>query len=92
MIFGLILAAVGIAIILFSGLNGGLNVGNLIVGFLIAVVGGLVGVSERKDNVAENASKEFTHSSKEKTTSGNHITVEEEVTTKRVTNETTGGM
>ena len=86
-LFGGVFAILGLFVILSSASGAGFDNWNFIVGPFLVVIGVAVAVSETKDkNIACNFN-EKTSSSKEKTVDGNQTTVEEEVVTRRITNE-----
>ena len=85
-LLGAIITVIGLVMILFSSVGGGINAGNLIVGFSLIIIGLIIAGNDRIENTADN--EITTQSSNErKTTDGNHVTIEEEIITRTVKNE-----
>ncbi|MFA6065044.1 MAG: hypothetical protein WCW44_02950 [archaeon] len=83
----------GAGFILFSGWNGGINAGNIVVGFAICLIGMVLTVNTTAAKELSPNNEVITKSSKEKTTTdGDHVTVEEEFTTRKIKNESSVAM
>jgi len=95
MILGAIFTILGLGIVLFSSSGGGINMGNLVVGVFLVIIGVVLAGNEHfeKTSTSEENNEVITKSSKEKkTTEGNHVTIEEEFTTRKVKNESHAAM
>ncbi len=87
-LIGALMLIFGIGLILFSNWGGGINAANIILGLLLGIFGVSISLSGRNESSPNSEREEITQSSKEnKRTFNNHVTIVEEVVTRKVKDE-----
>ncbi|MFA7132528.1 MAG: hypothetical protein WC108_04440 [Bacteroidales bacterium] len=87
-LLGALFLIFGIGIILFSNWGGGVNPANILLGLFLGILGVSISMNERDVIGPKSKVEEVNQSSTEnKQTLGNHVTIVEEVITRKVKNE-----